>query len=278
MSRLLRGVAVAGLLTTALVWFTGCGKDGGNPTAPSPTTTSVTVGFPAGVTIFIGREVQFEARETLSNGTTRGATGAVWGSDAPTVASVSTTGLVRGLAAGEASIFADVPTRGVLRIRVYPNFGGTWRGNEVVVSCQDSGMLTGVCAEFSPGEVGVHASSFTQNEASVNATIDGGDGSAATMTGTISIGGELQLPSAPFLPAESGVDIQVQNWRSRSDVPAAMTGTYELFGTAAGVTGFLRMNVRLENVVRTNIVAAQAVTPPGMTIADRLRRRIGTSR
>lgn len=279
-SRRLRGVTLAGL-AVALAWSAACGKGGGgSPTAPTPTptTTAVVVGYTAGGTIFIGREVQFEARQTLSDGSTRVAASATWGSDTPGVATVSAAGLVRGVAAGEATIFADAPVRGVLRIRVYPNFGGTWRGNEVVVSCQESGMLAGVCADFRPGEVGLHDSSFTQTDASVNAVIDGGDGFTARTAGTISVGGELQLPSAPFLPGEPGIDSQLQNWRSRSDVPAAMTGTYDLYLTAAGVSGFVRLSLRLDNVVRTSSQAGQALSPDGRTFVSRLRQRIRTHR
>lgn len=279
-SQRLRSVTLAGL-AIALAWSAACGKGGGgSPTAPTPTptTTAVTVGYPAGGTFFIGREVQFEARQTLSDGSTRVATNATWGSDTPGVATVSANGLVRGVAAGEATIFADAPVRGVLRIRVYPDFGGTWRGNEVINSCQGSGTLAALCAEFGPGEVGLHDSSFTQADASVNAVIDAGDGSTARTTGTISVGGELQLPSVPFLPAEPGIDSQVQNWRSRSDVPAAMTGTYDLYVTAAGVSGFIRLSLRLENVVRTSSQAGQAQPPDGRTFVNRLRQRTRTSR
>ncbi len=277
MTRHIKTFAAVGLVA-ALGGLTACGDDGGSPTAPSATTTSVTIAIPAGGTIFIGREVQFEARETLSNGTARVATNATWGSDAPGVASVSATGLVRGVSPGEASIFADTPARGALRIRVYPNFGGTWRGNEVILGCEATGAFVGLCAEFAPGEVGVHDSSFTQTEASVNAVFDAGDGSAARMSGTISIGGELQLPSTSYLPPEPSLDIQMQNWRSRSDVPAAMTGSYDLFLTATGMSGFVRLGLRLENVTRTGSPSAQALPPTGLTIAERVRRRMASSR
>jgi len=97
------------LLSILLGLGVACGGDGGgSPASPSVTTTSVSVTFPAGGTVFIGSAVQFEARETLSNGTTRTATNATWGSDAPAVATVSPTGLVTAVAAGEATIFADV--------------------------------------------------------------------------------------------------------------------------------------------------------------------------
>jgi len=124
----------------------------------------------------------------------------------------------------------------------------------------------------------VHDSSFTQTEASVNAVFDAGDGSAARMSGTISVGGELELPSTSYLPPEPPVDIQMQNWRSRSDVPAAMTGSYDLFMTGTGFPGFVRLGLRLENVTRTSTQAVQAMPPAGPTIAERVRRRMASSR
>jgi hypothetical protein len=234
------------------------------------------VSFPAGGTIFIGRDVQFEARETMSDGTMRAATNAVWGSEAPAVASVSATGVVRGVSPGEATIFADAGTRGALRIRVYPNFGGTWRGSEVVTGCEDSGALAGVCSEFRPGAVFGHLSSFTQTDAAVNAEIDGGDGTTARMSGTITVGGDLPLPTAPLLPADPVVNIQIQNWQSRSDVPAVMTGTLEYFVTAPGLPGSVRAGTRLQDVVRASAQSAstQMQSTPGAALAERIRRRI----
>jgi hypothetical protein len=102
------------LLVTQLV---ACGDD--SPTAPTSTTTSVEVRFSAEA-IRVGDAVQFEAYETLSNGTTRRATAATWGSDNPAVATVSSSGLVTAVSPGEATIFADVNPRGTVRIRVLP--------------------------------------------------------------------------------------------------------------------------------------------------------------
>ena len=67
------------VLAVCLGLAAACGGDGGgSPSAPT-STTSVSVTFPAGGTILIGSAVQLEARETLSNGTTRVATNVTWG-------------------------------------------------------------------------------------------------------------------------------------------------------------------------------------------------------
>lgn len=235
----------------------------------------MSVTFPAGGTVFIGSAVQFEARETLSNGTTRTATNATWGSDAPAVATVSPTGLVTAVAAGEATIFADVNPRGTLLIRVFPNFGGTWAGSEVVTGCEDSGAFTGLCEEpdfFRVGDVGAHDSMFTQTGASVAAEMDFGDGLKATMTGTITLGGELQLPTAPVLPADPDVNLQIQNWRSRADIPSQMTGTYEGLFTVPGVPGSVKIAIQLQNVVKRSATAVPLSGIAGSAFEQAVRR------
>lgn len=249
----------------------GCRGGGGSPIAPTPLANSVSITYPGGGPIFIGSTVQFEARETSSDGSMRAATGVTWGSDAPAVATVSATGLVTAIAAGEATIFADGNGRRTLRIRVLPNFAGVWAGTEVVTGCEDSEAFEGLCADLlSLGAVGGHSSAFTQVTVSVDARIDTGGGTAATMTGDVSVGGELQLPSASSLPAGPRFTVELQNWRSRADTPSRMTGTYDLLFTASDMAGFVRMRVRLENVVRSG---ATATVSPNRNVAGFARVR-----
>lgn len=231
---------------------------------PTPTTTSVSVLFPAGGTIFIGDAVQFEARETLSDGTSRIAATATWGSGNPAVATVSPKGLVTAVAAGEATIFADVNPRGEMRIRVFPDLGGAWTRTDVIVSCEDTGAFEGGC-DFAPiGEPSdTNTAMFTQSDASVGAVIGGdlGGGQTVTTTGTIAVGGELRLQRAPFLPPDPEGDIHLQNWRSRADTPSRMTGTYEIRATITGLSGFLLIKVRLQDMVKAT---GTAIVPSGM--------------
>jgi hypothetical protein len=223
--------------------------------------------------MYIGSTTLFEARETLGNGTTRVPTSVAWSSDRLQVATVSNTGAVTAVAAGEATISADVNgTRGSVLVRVLPNFGGAWSGNETIVSCADSGQLSGVCSAGGfVGEVFFHESSFTQNMASVTGVLDAGDGARATMTGTITVDGDLPLGSAPVLPADPDINAQVENWRSRADTPSRMTGTYEVVFTIPGVTGSARIGFRLDNVTRTGASASGA---RGRTLGSKLRSRI----
>ena len=148
----MRRVLVAGLLLAA-----GCGTHDG-PSAPTPTPmpTGVSVTHSAESTIFIDNEVQFQATVTLSDGSTQAASDVTWESDAPGVATVSSAGLMTAVAAGEATISAEVAggRGGFLRIRVYPEFQGNWTGRGVRgLTAQRRGIRSGACcapASWSP--------------------------------------------------------------------------------------------------------------------------------
>lgn len=69
------------------------------------TITAVTVTSPNS-TILVGRTEQMSATVTMSDGTTKAGTG-TWGSDSPWSATVNQSGLVTGIAPGDANIFFD---------------------------------------------------------------------------------------------------------------------------------------------------------------------------
>ena len=89
--------------------------------------------YPTERTLFIGDQVQFRASLTLSDGSTQTAEDVTWTSDAIAVATVSASGLVAAVAAGEATISAEVPGSGggSVRIRVFPEFQGHWAGDSL---------------------------------------------------------------------------------------------------------------------------------------------------
>ena len=268
------------LILAVLFASTACGGSdsggGGTPTTPNPTVTSVAVTFGGGP-IYIGTQVQFQATSTMSDGTTRPATNATWGSDAPAVATVSSTGLVNPLKAGEATIFADVNPRGVLRIRVFPSFGGTWSGGDRVENCQALGAFVGafcVTDTFKVGELYRHDSKFVQTNESVEAEYIVDVGFTAKTTGIVSVDGELQLPSATVEPSFEGTDTQVQNWRIRSDEPSRMTGTSDLYVTIPGVTGSARVTFRMENVVKQSTATSHSFDSVDGGKAREVRRTI----
>ena len=166
---------------------------GPSPTS-TPTVSSVTVRAPSNRTIFIGNRVQFTAQSTLRDGTTQNVTtSGTWGSGNPSVARVNQNGMVTAVAAGNANIFVDVNPRGSFRIRVFPQFGGSWIGSWFVVSCRGTGfVVSAVCrpSAFGSGTFPINASMFNQSSAFVAATLAFG-GLTGTTSGTIAVGGLL---------------------------------------------------------------------------------------
>lgn len=236
-------------VTVLLGALMACGGDYGS--APSPTPTGLKVVFFPDGTPYIGKVLQFQLNETLTNGTTRAVSGASRGSDNTAVATLSSTGVVTGVKAGEATIYADANgRRGTLQISVYLNFNGEWSGSEIQTGCTDSGVFEGTCKEFPNGERFSHQSVYEQNEGTVEATIDGGEDVVFEATGTISIGGELRLPSTPGSSPEPSINVQIENWRTRSDTPDEMTGRYEVLFTSPGLNGNFRLMLRLEDLAK----------------------------
>ncbi len=89
-------------------------------TAPTPATPTVTAVSVSGSTPNVGASAQFTATASLSNGTSQNVTAqASWQSSAPSIASVSGSGVVIGVSAGDADITASYQNlTGRLRITV----------------------------------------------------------------------------------------------------------------------------------------------------------------
>ena len=121
------------------------------PVVPSPTVSGVTV-TSVNSRVFLGATEQMNATVTLSNGTTQTAAG-TWGSDNTIVASVSSSGLVTGVSAGEATVYVDVPSmpRATKRIRALPTYAGTWIGTYLVITwCSPECLSTMTSAATMP--------------------------------------------------------------------------------------------------------------------------------
>ena len=267
------GAFVRGALVAVLLLAAGCGGDG-SPTAPSATGTSISVTYPVGSTIFIGNQVQFEATVTLGDGTERLTADATWSSDAPAVATVSSAGLVTAVAAGEATISAETNPgdRGSVRIRVYPEFRGSWTGWWRAADCTASGspLFTQLCAllKASPDLVGSPLmAALTQDGALVDGTVDLGElavGDAPRAepleveSGEVSIDGTLRLTFSAVMISEAGLELhaEVLSWETRADTPGRMTGQFEVELSLQGDSGSLVLEGSLQEVTRSASVAA----------------------
>ena len=207
--------------------------------APAVTTPSVSVTYPADHgTIFISDQVQFLATVPSSGGGPQAATDAVWESDAPAVATVSSSGLLTAVSAGEATISAEVTPgeRGSLRIRVFPKFHGHWEGNLNFTRQTVSPDWREFGAEECEGLDNCGwvplAADFTQDGAavtgSVRTTFSAPPNFEWTVQGDVSIDGTLNLTFDEIaLPIEAPIEVRQTyiSWKSRADAPGVMTGT-----------------------------------------------------
>ena len=255
--RTTRGPA-RGLLPAACLLAVACGGDSGGPTGPTPpstgATSSVSVAYPADHgPIYIGDQLQFEAAVSSSGGGTQAATSAVWASDAPGVATVSPSGLVTGVSAGEATISAQVPAgvRGSLRIRVFPRFHGRWEGdlNVTRISVPPDWRELGEedcdglpeCASWIP-----LTADFTQDGATVTGTVTSTFAAPSNyewniQSGRVSVDGTLTLTSdeTAFRPPAAAAEIRARlmSWESRAVSPGVMTGTAAVEYSSDALTG-----------------------------------------
>jgi hypothetical protein len=226
-----------------LVFVSGCG---GSSTPPSPVATGVVIVAPEGV-LYLGVTYTFTANGQLSNGTTNAAAG-TWGSDAPSVATVSSTGQVQIVGLGEATIFVDAQgMRGTRRIRSTVNYAGEIDGALRVTGCSQSGVFAqnDACDEASNGTLFRFLGEFSQNGGNVVvATMDLVDWPAEPVTATVNGAGELRFTSE-HRQTDDGLEFvgtaqwvfrprgltQIEGtavWRMRI---AGLAGTWELRGT-----------------------------------------------
>jgi hypothetical protein len=221
MSPLAEGGFMKGWWLVCLVLAAGCGSGAGvgSPTPIPSSLTSITV---TGTDLLlVGASEMFTAA-----GNTGALTRPLWGSDAPTVATVDAgTGQVTAVGTGTATIFVDANgIRGTKLIRTLPNFGGSWHGWYEETDCQASGdyALLGLCSDLSIGEMRM---TLTQNRDSISgvfALLD--DGKASDVSGSVSPEGTLTFTGTQ---EQFNFNLQLQNVRFELPRKGQMTGTFE---------------------------------------------------
>ena len=148
---LMHRVAMSAGLAGMLLMVEGCGGGSTSPqvqTVTTPQLTSLSVS-PSAIPVVVGSNQQFTATGNYSDGSTKDLTQNVsWASSAPTVATVSSSGLATALSSGEASISATMSGfSGAANLTVKPvstvvGSLGSARANPI--TCP-SGGLTGTC-------------------------------------------------------------------------------------------------------------------------------------
>ena len=160
------------LIALLLASVAACGDD--KPTAPSPTTTAVTVTVSSPVRM--GQTTQATGTETLSDGQARSITSG-WLSDAPAVATVSNSGLVTGIANGRATIYvAPNGRQGQQVVRVVPDYQGRWSGGLRITSCTETGIFAEAdfCDDSPVGTTYSYSLNLSQAGEQMTAVVDYG--------------------------------------------------------------------------------------------------------
>lgn len=219
------------------------------------------VTYPSERTLFIGDQVQFEASLVLSDGNTQTAENVTWTSDATAVATVSASGLVTAVTAGEATISAQAADGrgGSVRIRVFPEFDGRWAGRGVATGCTATGdaLWSALCAGFresAPAERADDAAfDLTQSGADVGGVVDlGAERGLEVRSGEVTVDGTLRLAFDlfPFVTDGMELTVEVLSWRTRTDTPGRMTGGFQLAYSRKSSTGSAVVDIALEQVTR----------------------------
>jgi hypothetical protein len=130
----------------------GCGSSPVSPFAGPPTLLSISVNLN---TPAVGSTVQATGTANLTGSLTSNITTGFSG-DAPTIATVSSSGVVTGLAIGDVTISVDYQgMRGSKKVRILPNYAGTFTGSYRVDGCTETqGWIgTGFCSSITIGSI-----------------------------------------------------------------------------------------------------------------------------
>jgi len=252
MKRLSASVLLA--CTAALFGCGGDGNGGGGGVSRIPVSLSLT---PNTDLITINSSESYRAVVNYDNGTSEFvSTNVTWNSDAPTVASVDTTGVVRGLSSGWATVYADYQgMRGTRKLRVLPDYQGRWEGDWMVTACRDEGDWEGGCFGFPTGELFGLTLVVTQTRDVVSGTTDFGDDLPGPVTGSIDESGTLSVGGTYTVDIDGmRVEITVTEWKTMSADNQKMAGQMCVIFRISGLLGSIEVDGQL-NVV--NKVSSQ---------------------
>lgn len=237
----------AGCITVGVLQL-GCGKSPTRPSSPSGGGT-ITVKSSSDL-LHLGASETFTAMLTTASGTTQTVSVGTWGSDAPTVAQVDGSGQVTGIASGEATIFVDAQgVRGTKRIRILPNYQGSWIGSYVIESCSSTGQFFRyACSNgdgFAINSVFPMALQLTQ----AGDVVTGNTALGSVISGQFSVAvspiGDVQITT---FGTSSGSQYS-QGWSLQSTVAGRITGVLNVVITHTE-PGSATFRARLMNVNR----------------------------
>ncbi|HZA33883.1 MAG TPA: Ig-like domain-containing protein [Vicinamibacterales bacterium] len=241
-----------------------CGGEDGTPAGPSDPPASVTgLSMSPGTTLLKTNQTEtFTASAMMSSGPSQPVQPA-WRSNNPTVLSIDSAGLARGIMNGAATITA---THGGVsetrRVRVVTDYQGAWAGEYVVRTCDHSGDFRS--AEFCDRSEGFWAGdrlpigfTLTQERDAVTGAFTLG-AVAGTLRGSVEESGQLTATAALTLSVDGSViTFTVPTFAARAD-GERLSGAFAVDVTAAGLTGQAHLDADLHSVARTGAVTALA--------------------
>ena len=238
----------AGLLLMSLLCGS-CSDSNGSASQALAPSNGATVAIALPSVLKAGDSAQAGASVTDSNGDGRLVTSG-WRSDAPSVASVTPSGMVTGIANGVAtlSVTADGATAS-RTIRVVPNNHGRWDGAYRIDRCAPfpSQAYARFCDDYIPGKTTPLSITFSQN----------GD----VVTSQSTAGGLTSVSSTSALNADGGVLIIGSNitfpfayqftWRLAAPASGRMAGTLVLVQSgSAGIVGGANVDATIVSLAR----------------------------
>lgn len=224
-----------------LIGMSACGRSDGFVLSPSSlsTITGITLSVnPPGV----GATVSATATVSLSSGSTA-VVFAGFTSDTPSVATVTTAGAITGVSIGDVTISVDYQGfKASKKVRVLPNYGGTFYGTYTLDRCTDSGGYAGTnsCASMLPtyplGSTFQMAFSNTQSSDLTSLTGQFVLGNLlGTSTGVISSAGVLTYAGSISSSATWRMDFR--NFLATSPSVGHVGGRFEAVWTDTTQTG-----------------------------------------
>lgn len=256
------------LIALPLALFAACG-DGKSPsgpsstTAPSPTTTAVTVTVSNPVRM--GQTAQATGSQTLSDGQTRAITSG-WLSDAPGVATVTNAGLVTGIGNGRATIYVVAGGRqGQQVVRVVPDYQGRWSGGLRVTSCTQTGVFanSGVCAESPAGTTYRYTLGLTQTGEQMTAAVDYGAPwlFPSTNAPIREDGTSAFSPSMSATDPEVGITLSLEAaFTINSTRAGELTGTVNEVWRVPNIPGEVRLTQDIVSTTRSSTAALSSIS------------------
>jgi hypothetical protein len=228
--------------------------------------------------IKVGDDQVYTATVNWSDGSQTTET-ATWTSDNSSVATIDGTGKAHGVNSGEASLVAATTHgTGVLKIRVVPNYQGTWTGDYTVRGCTANGSFSGGgwCDRggFAVNSIFPIKLALTQNADKVTGTINIGQiATTVDATTSVAIDGGLN-GSAQGTDSENGFSftITINPLNFRANGPS-MSGSFTQKWTATGYSGGATISSDLNAVPRTaSVMVDEFRVPPRLSsLSDLLR-------